>query len=714
MELSSYDIEYHFIRGEKNTCADGLSRRGGLPEVIRPTKTPLQEFFEIDEAQLVMAEPRKHKTVPVDHPMEQEPDPTQHCEVNEVTEEFMNNNDVKNIIHKLRSKNQEFKIPREDRMYIYTLQTDEIDVMNAEADEQEEKQQTDTSKQHKRSTFLNTNLQKASECLEQNLLDIAKLQQECEEVGIIYKMAKGDRVPKYKIPDSVSHDHHRYAIKENILVHHYELRKYYRNEDYRGPLFWTQVVLPRCLRAAALKRSHEPHHQGVEKTYTRLIQHFWYPQAYRDVSLFVAACDRCNATKQKSNLKQPPLRPVNPVHNMAEGENPCLALGVTDIIGPMLPDKNGNKYILTYMNAFTLYPHATALPSADAGTVSKALSDFFSYHGAPRRLMSDLGSEFKSKITLRLGELWRMKNSFSSSRQPNTNGLIENLNKRLVNSLKKLCYDKQDEWSSYLNMTLYGLRTTTSQKTGTSPLYNLVGYSAQNPLEMQLPPIVTEGVNVIHRDTLEEFHESFKVSRKIIEYNILLQQEEVRQRFDKKAKNRVFREGQLVFIHVPVVKPKIQSKKLTAFYKGLFRIKEVHANGRYFTLEDVSTGKTLPHTVGQRRIRPAYLPFENEILRAYKNEALPDDSLDNGITSNRELSNSDRATKKPTAPKTKATAKRPTTLNINGKVNEKNKDKMDSKNGAESEEANDQAPDTTRTPTARELRYLRRQQSREQ
>ena len=755
MELSAYDIEYHFIRGEKNTCADGLSRRGGLPEVIRPTKTPLQDFFEVNTTQLVLAEARKPKirrkaqmkATPQDkHPTHlnavNEQEDKHQIQVNHVTNEQENkSNSLKDIIHKLKTRNQEDTIPRESRMYIYTLYTDVVDVMSTETvEEKEQLEDSKTENKNKKIAILNNNLQKASDSLQRSLIDISKLQQECEEISIIYQIANGDKVPRSKVPDSVSHDLHRYAIKDSILVHHYELRKYHRNEDYRGPLFWTQVVLPRCLRAAALKRSHEPHHQGAEKSFQRLIQHFWYPHAYRDVALFVAACERCNATKQKTNLKQPPLRPVNPVLNLQEGENPCLALGVTDIIGPMLPDKHGNKYILTYMNAFTLYPHATALPSADAGTVSKALSDFFTYHGAPRRLMSDLGSEFKAKITLRLGELWRMKNSFSSSRQPNTNGLVENLNKRLVNSLKKLCYDKQEEWSSYLNMALYGLRTTTSQKTGTSPLYNLVGYSAMNPLEMQMPPVVTEGVNIIHRDTLEEFHESFKMSRKISEYNILLQQEEVKKRFDKKAKNRIYTQGQLVFIHVPVIKPRVQSRKLTAFYKGLYKIKEVHANGRYFTLEDVSTGKTLPHTVGQRRLRPAYLPYENEILRAYKNEALPDEGLNTGITDTRENNPVRKAPRRPNTLDTRsrnditlnADAKQPKHADTQGLAHRR-PHAIDPKSGNDTKPRKDvkqpihsetqekdqhrqepQEENDVKTPTARELRYIRRQQRREQ
>ena len=71
-------------------------------------------------------------------------------------------------------------------------------------------------------------------------------------------------------------------------------------------------------------------------------------------------------------------------------------------IGPLKSTSRGNKYI----DYYTKYAEAVALPNQEAVTIARALEDIFARHGMPSVLLTDQGSNFESKVMTSLCEVF--------------------------------------------------------------------------------------------------------------------------------------------------------------------------------------------------------------------------------------------------------------------------------------------------------------------
>ena len=87
-----------------------------------------------------------------------------------------------------------------------------------------------------------------------------------------------------------------------------------------------------------------------------------------------------------------PLTPI-PI----EGD-PFHRLGV-DILGPLIPTLNGNRYILVFTDALTKWPEIFALKSIEPSVIAEYLvNEIIARHGAPSCLLSDRGADFLSTL----------------------------------------------------------------------------------------------------------------------------------------------------------------------------------------------------------------------------------------------------------------------------------------------------------------------------
>jgi len=103
-------------------------------------------------------------------------------------------------------------------------------------------------------------------------------------------------------------------------------------------------------------------HQGVKKTYDRVIEHFFWPGVHGDVVRYCRSCDICQRTVTKGRVSKLPL-----------GKMPLIDLPfkrvAVDLVGPIAPvTDQGNRYILTMVDYATRYPEATPLMSIEAET----------------------------------------------------------------------------------------------------------------------------------------------------------------------------------------------------------------------------------------------------------------------------------------------------------------------------------------------------------
>ena len=112
---------------------------------------------------------------------------------------------------------------------------------------------------------------------------------------------------------------------------------------------------------------------------------------------------------------------------------------------------NGNKHILVIGDHFTKRYEAIPLPDQTAVTTTNALVEhWISRFGCPHSLHSDQGRNFESKLFEQIMQLLEMDKTRTTPFHPQSNAVIEGMNKTLQNMLAKCINEEQSNWSHQL------------------------------------------------------------------------------------------------------------------------------------------------------------------------------------------------------------------------------------------------------------------------
>ena len=100
--------------------------------------------------------------------------------------------------------------------------------------------------------------------------------------------------------------------------------------------------------------------------------------------------------------------------------------------------------------------------------------------------MTDRGTHFANKTIAKLCEFVNVTHKFSTPYHPQTNGLVENLNGTLVNTLRKLTIKNPTKWDQWVPTALYAYRTRVHSTLGITPYEMLYGVRPRNSDPIQL------------------------------------------------------------------------------------------------------------------------------------------------------------------------------------------------------------------------------------
>ena len=119
-----------------------------------------------------------------------------------------------------------------------------------------------------------------------------------------------------------------------------------------------QIVVPWNCRKEILNLAHGSAlggHLGVNKTYCKILTHFYWPGLKKDVVQFCRSCHVC----QMAGKPNPPLpaAPLQPIPTCGEPFNHVMI----DCVGPLPKTRHGNQYLLTIMCKSTRFPEAIPL-----------------------------------------------------------------------------------------------------------------------------------------------------------------------------------------------------------------------------------------------------------------------------------------------------------------------------------------------------------------
>ena len=171
---------------------------------------------------------------------------------------------------------------------------------------------------------------------------------------------------------------------------------------------------------------------------------------------------------------------------------------------------SGNKYIIAFVDWYSSWPEAFAVPDKTADTVAHLLlNEIFPRFGCVLELVSDNGSENVNHVMRETLETLNIHHIRTSVCNPKSNSKVERFHRTLHNVLAKRLQDGLDTWDLHLNQVLAAIRFSISEATEYSPYYLLYGRDVVLPIDNLLRPRRKYQGEDMHQITLQEQHKAF-------------------------------------------------------------------------------------------------------------------------------------------------------------------------------------------------------------
>eukprot|EP00111_Clytia_hemisphaerica_P016400 TCONS_00048555-protein len=277
----------------------------------------------------------------------------------------------------------------------------------------------------------------------------------------------------------------------------------------RGKSVVHSLVVPQRFRADILDSIHKHPsgaHFGISKTVNKVWQTYFWPGLYQDVVCYIEKCEGCRQHKGRSLKASLQSIPCT---------RPWADLTV-DILGPFHMTLSGNKYILTFVDRFTAWPEAFAIPSCESPVLAQILVDeIISRHGVPTTLLSDNGRNFVSNLMKEVCKILGITKITTTPYHCRTNGICERFHRSVARSLAQYTDKQQEDWDKYLPMILFAYRTSVNESRNFSPFLLNYGYEATLPINTEFNRDDPDYLNLPAyagwlKETLSEFWQASK------------------------------------------------------------------------------------------------------------------------------------------------------------------------------------------------------------
>ncbi|KAI0993189.1 hypothetical protein K3495_g14995, partial [Podosphaera aphanis] len=234
------------------------------------------------------------------------------------------------------------------------------------------------------------------------------------------------------------------------------------------------------LQTALIHKAHDSPvtgHPGREVTLSILTRDFYWPRMSNMVRRFVRNCDVCGRTHVWRDKKRGFLKPL-PVPERFHQE---LSIDfMTD-----LPTSNNSqpRYLMVITDRLSKEITLEAMTSMSAEACARRfLQCFYRFHGFPRAITSDRGSNWVGDFWRRLCERAGIQQRLSTAFHPQTDGATERANQEIQAYLRAFVTYAQTDWSELLPAAQLALNNRDTSL-GYSPFYLNHGYHI-SPLNM--------------------------------------------------------------------------------------------------------------------------------------------------------------------------------------------------------------------------------------
>ena len=318
-------------------------------------------------------------------------------------------------------------------------------------------------------------------------------------------------------------------------------------------------MVPKCLRNDVLSLAHNSPlvgHLSVNKTYRKVLSHFYWPRLKGDVVKYCRSYHTCQVVGKPNQKPNPaPLKPILAI------EEPFSRV-LIDCVGPLPITRSGNKYLLTTMCVTTRFPEAVPVRNIKAPTIIKALIKFFTFVGLPRYVQSDQGSNFMSGIFQQVMHQLGVTQCKLSAYHSQSQGAVERFHQMLKTMMRQYCFDCHKNWDEGVHLLMFAVHESVQDSLGFSPFELVFGHSVRGPLKLLKEVWMSDeeepSINML--DYVSKFrHRSFQACE-IAKQNLQHAQTRIKVWYDKRSRERSFKPGDKVLALLPLPGHPLQAR----------------------------------------------------------------------------------------------------------------------------------------------------------
>lgn len=378
------------------------------------------------------------------------------------------------------------------------------------------------------------------------------------------------RIQIIKIDASPEDILHNQGEEEELKIIRKTLSNYEKDEE--GYIYYVdnrgrrRLIVPQDNRRAVMGAHHDTPfggHQGIERTTEVIKERYYWKNMDQDIEEYVKTCELCN--KKRATLEE--KAPV-PMQITEQVTRPFQKVAM-DIVGPLPKTHEGNQYILTFQDHFSKYPEAFAIENQKADTIARIfVEEIVCRHGTPEKLLTDKGTNFVGEILKETCNLLSIEKIETTAYHPQSNGIVERSHQTLMSHLKSFVDNDQRNWDKWLPYAMMVYRSTPHSTTKYTPYYLLHGREMRLPtdwIKEELQQDLSED------DLVNEIKRRLQIAHKQVEESTEKVKEQSKSYYDRKAKDKIFKVGDLVLLLDTQVK-RGRSKKLQLPWIGPYTV----------------------------------------------------------------------------------------------------------------------------------------------
>ena len=330
------------------------------------------------------------------------------------------------------------------------------------------------------------------------------------------------------------------------------------------------------LRYKIVLEAHEPPfsgHFGRTRTEAEVRKRWWWHELHHTVEQVVSTCDVCQRDQFKTRKDAAPFRGL-------EAKYPWEIVTIDFLSGFTPAPRTRHTACCVVCDRFSRMVHVVSCRDhcTARDTVQLVLRMIVAAHGCPRVIVSDRGTQFDSAVWRELWEMTGTRVAMASTHHPQTNGIIERMNRTLISMICKYTQRVGGRWAELLPLFELAYNRSRHEQTQVTPFSVVYGEDPPVPLDfLSGNSRIAEGVQ--ESEHAQERRDVLKVIHQLLQERHVQQARQIKDWEDSKRGKPQYFPGDEVLVYWPQFAPRTALvRKQRLRYEGPFEVEEVLSN----------------------------------------------------------------------------------------------------------------------------------------